>query len=464
MAPPVVIHDTTIVTGDRAGTILYDAALAVDGRRIIALGPSAEVLARHPGASRVNGRGRAVMPGLANTHTHLPRVLARGIYEDLSPSHTPPFTGGLAPLPLPRLTDDEERVMALLGTLEAIRSGTTLVLEEGAGISDYAVGLFDSGLRLLLCERAWDRAGAAIGQGGAFEIDAARAETSLARIADLHKRWNGKGDGRVQVGLAAWAPELCSPEMLMRLRGLQGELDVIATIHLNQIWGEVAAVREQRGMLPTEYLASVGFLSHRLVAAHCRCMTPQEEWMLGSAGVAVAVNSAIAARRGLAARVHELEQAGCLIALGTDNMAEDMVEVVRTALFMERVRRQDGRQPTPEQALVWATRNGYRALGITDGGWLAEGNLADLIVIDLRKPHLTPALRVVSDFVHQGQASDVEAVMVDGRFIMRDGRVQTLDERAIVAEAERIARAAWGRLFKERPELPRPPGLDLRPS
>ena len=123
-----------------------------------------------------------------------------------------------------------------------------------------------------------------------------------------------------------------------------------------------------------------------------------------------------------------------------------------------------GPPPPPDHALGWATRNGYRALGINDGGWLAEGNLADLIVIDLRKPHLTPALRVVSDFVHQGQASDVEAVMVDGRFIMRDGRVQTLDERAIVAEAERIARAAWGRLFKERPELPRPPGLDLRPS
>ena len=193
-------------------------------------------------------------------------------------------------------------------------------------------------------------------------------------------------------------------------------------------------------------------------------MTPDEERILGAAGAAVAVNSAIAARRGLAARVHELEQAGCLIALGTDNMAEDMVEVVRTALFMERVRRHDGRQPTPEQALGWGTRNGYRALGITDGGWLAEGNLADLIVIDLRKPHLTPALRVVSDFVHQGQAGDVEAVMVDGRFIMRDGRVLTLDERAIVAEAERIARAAWGRLFKERPDLPRPGGFDLRPA
>ena len=131
---------------------------------------------------------------------------------------------------------------------------------------------------------------------------------------------------------------------------------------------------------------------------------------------------------------------------------------------MERIRRQDGRHPTPEQALRWATRNGYRALGITDGGWLAPGNLADLIMIDLRKPHLAPALRVVSDFVHQGQASDVEAVMVDGRFIMRDGRVLTLDERAIVAEAERIARTGWARLFAERPELPRPSGFDLRPA
>jgi cytosine/adenosine deaminase-related metal-dependent hydrolase len=142
-------------------------------------------------------------------------------------------------------------------------------------------------------------------------------------------------------------------------------------------------------------------------------------------------------------------------------MAEDMIEVMRTALFMERVRRQDGRRPTPEEVLVWASRNGYRALGIPDGGWLAPGNRADIILIDLRKPHLTPALRVVSCFVHQGLPSDVEAVMVDGRWIMREGRVLTMDEAAIVADGERIARAAWRRLFERRPDLSRPPGLDL---
>ena len=437
-----IIHDATIVTVDDAGSIHDDAALVVAAGRIAAIGPSGELLARYPDAERIDGRGRAVFPGFANTHTHLPRVLARGIYEDLSPPHTPPFTGGLSPVPLPRLTADEERVMALLGALEAIRSGTTLLLEEGDTLAGYAGALVDTGLRLVLCARAWDRAHASVGQPGPFERDDALAEAGIDRIRALHTSWHGAA-GRVSVGLAGWAPDMCSPELLRRLRKLQTELNVVASVHLSQMWGEVAAVREQRGVLPTEYLAGEGFLSDRLVAAHCRCMTAEEERALGAAGTAVAVNSAIAARRGLAARVEELERAGCLITLGTDNMAEDMVEVMRTALFMERVRRQDGRQPTPAQALRWATRNGYRALGISDGGWLAPGNRADLIVVDLRRPHLTPAVRVVSTFVHQGQAGDVEAVMVNGRWIMRAGRVLTLDERAIVDEADRIARSAW---------------------
>ena len=461
MAQPILIHDATIVTADGAGSIHYDAALLVQDHHIAAIGPSAELLARYPGAERVDGRGRGVFPGFANTHTHLARVLARGIYEDLSPPHRPPFTGGLAPLPLPSLTEDQERVMVQLGALEAIRSGTTLVLEEGTRLDAYAGALLDTGLRLVLCERAWDRANASIGQLGPFTADAALAEAGLARIAALHAHWDGRNDGRMRVGLAAWASDLCSPELLARLGKLRSELDVLATIHLNQVWGEVAAVQKQRGVLPTEYVARAGFLSDRLVAAHCRCMTAEEERVLGASRAAVAVNSAIAARRGLAARIDELERAGCLITLGTDNMAEDMVEVIRTALFMERVRRADGQHPTPEQALVWATRNGYRALGVADGGWLAPGNRADLVMVDLTKPHLVPALRVVSCFVHQGQAGDVEAVMVDGRWIMRDGRVLTMDEGAIVAEADRIARTAWRELFARRPDLPRPPGFDL---
>src|SRR5439155_17019355 len=115
-----------------------------------------------------------------------------------------------------------------------------------------------------------------------------------------------------------------------------------------------------------------------------------------------AFNAAIAARRGLSPRIESLERERCTITMGSNNMAEDMVEVMRTGLFMERVRRADGRQPAPEQALRWATRNGYRGFGMADGGWLAPGNKADLVVVDAQRAHLVPMLRAVSNFVHNG--------------------------------------------------------------
>ena len=104
-----LIHHTTIVTADDACTVHDDAAIVIEAERIAAIGPTDELLARYPAAERIDGRGKAVMPGFANVHTHLGMTLARGVYEDLSPSHTPPFTGGLAPLPLPQLSVEEHR-------------------------------------------------------------------------------------------------------------------------------------------------------------------------------------------------------------------------------------------------------------------------------------------------------------------------------------------------------------------
>src|SRR5207247_871059 len=121
-----------------------------------------------------------------------------------------------------------------------------------------------------------------------------------ARIREFHVRCDGRGEGRVSDGGAAWAPDLCSPELLGRVRKLQDELDALATLHLGQIWGEVAAIREQRGVTPVEYVARCGLLSPRLIAAHCRCMTAEEEATLGASGAAVAINPAIAARRAIA--------------------------------------------------------------------------------------------------------------------------------------------------------------------
>ena len=454
-----VIHDATIVTVDDVDAVHHGAAIAIAGDRIAAIGPSREILANYPGAETIDGRARMVMPGFANVHTHLTMTLARGVFEDLSPPHRPPFTGGLSPIPLPRLTPEEQRTMARLGALEALRSGTTLALEDGVNVGDYAEALAATGMRFMLGVRAFDRIGTEIGDPAPYQLDRALGQRHLRAIEDTFRRCNGKADGRLGVAVSAWAPDMCSPELLRELRELQRKLGAHATIHLNQIWGEVAAVRAHRNRLPTEYLAELGFLNERLICAHCRCMEPHEEKLLGAARVTVSFNSAIAARRGLSPRIAELEAHGCNIAMGSDNMAEDMVEVMRTGLFMERVRRADGRQPTPEQALRWATRNGYRALGIADSGWLAPGNKADLIVVDLERAHLVPVLRAVSDFVHNGQARDIGSVMVDGKWLMRDGKVLTIDEPALLAEAQQVARAAWSRQFRARLDLKPPAGF-----
>jgi cytosine/adenosine deaminase-related metal-dependent hydrolase len=454
-----VIHNAAIVTVDDNDAVHYDAAIAIDGNRIAAIGPTAELLVRYPNAERIDGTNKMVMPGFANVHTHLTLTLARGVFEDLSPPHKPPFSGGLSPIPLPKLAPDEQRTMARLGALEALRSGTTLVLEDGADTGDYAAALAETGMRFLLGVRAHDRTGTEIGDPAPYQLDRALGQRHLKRIEDTFHEWNGQADGRLRVAVSAWAPDMCSPELLRDLRSLQEKLDTWATIHLNQIWGEVAAIQAHRNMLPTEYLAELGFLNERLICAHCRCMDPREQEILGRSGATVSFNSAIAARRGLSPRIADLEAAGCTIAMGSDNMAEDMVEVMRTGLFMERVRREDGRQPTPEQALRWATRNGYRALGIPDGGWLAPGNRADLILVDLQRAHLVPVLRVVSDFVHNGQARDVESVMVDGRWLMREGKVIALDERALLAEAQYVAKVAWARQFRSNLGLKPPAGF-----
>src|SRR6185436_14417594 len=110
-----LIHDTVVVTADDSDTVHYGAAIAIEGAKIAAIGPSAELLARYPGGDRIDGRSKMVMPGFANTHTHLTMTLARGVFEDLSPPHKPPFSGGLSPIPLPDMNPDERRAMAALG-------------------------------------------------------------------------------------------------------------------------------------------------------------------------------------------------------------------------------------------------------------------------------------------------------------------------------------------------------------
>ncbi len=455
----IIIHDTVLVTGIPEHPVQRNAAIAIDGPTIAAIGASDEILARYSDAELVDGRGLAVMPGLANCHNHLARVLARGIFEDQPAPNTPPYTRA-EKLPFPTLTPSERRSMVRLGALEAIRGGTTLLMDIAGGIEDYALVLAGTGLRLVLGEQGADRArGVRVGEAVAFERDPERGRSAVRAMTALIEHWDGGEGGRIKVATAVQAPDMASPEFLADVRALQDRLGCLATIHLNQYWGEVDAVKMARGMPPSLYLADAGFLGDHLIAAHCRCMTNDEQAALGAAGATVCFTPVASARGGSMADISGLEQAGCEIVLGTDEFTEDMFEAMRTALLLERARRGDGESVMPHQVFRWATANGYSALGFPDGGALREGGLADLIMMDISGAHHAPGLRLGASVVHTGQAGDVRSVMVDGNWIMRDGQVLTLDEKTVIAEAEDVARVAWGRTLAENPSIPPPDGL-----
>jgi cytosine/adenosine deaminase-related metal-dependent hydrolase len=450
-----VIKNATIVTGDNGRTILYDSAIAIDGDTIVGIGPTPEVVVAHPGAEQIEAAGKAVFPGLVNCHTHLLASNDRGILEDWGFPTTLKFPTSARSL----LSQEERQLMATLGVLEAIRSGTTTLLEVQADVADYAEHLEKTGLRFVLADSVNDIDGSA-GPSGSSSAQGARGERGLQRCADLIEGWHGKGDGRISCFVAPHAPETVSPDLLRRSREMAESYDVGYTIHLSQSPNEIESVMRARGVPPTQYLFANEFLGPRLVLAHCRYVNSAEIALLGQAGCGVSNNAAIAARRGAAAPVKELLAAGCGMGMGTDNMSEDMVEVMRAGLFLERVRRNDQMDPQPEDVLEWASRGGAQILGLgQETGSLEIGKKADLFVINMMRPHLVPTLRIVSGFVHNGQPSDVQSVMVDGRWLMQDGKVLTIDEDDIVRRAERTGHDVWQRLLKKYPNVPFPMSL-----
>jgi 5-methylthioadenosine/S-adenosylhomocysteine deaminase len=444
------IRNTTIVTADAGRTVHHNATLVVEDDRILGIDPTNRA-AESAGTLVIDGRGKAVFPGLSNCHTHLHLTHSRGIQEDFDFPSTLRFPSTVGAF----LSQEELAVFGALGALEAIRSGTTALIEIGFDLPAYAAHIVTSGLRLVIAQSCSDVvAGAAATQA---MVSPARGDASLQRVTDVIERWHGAEGGRITCSVAAHAPEACSPGLLRAARTLAESRGTRYTIHLCQSRWEIEQVVRQRGVRPTEYLFQNDFLGPGLIAAHCRFMTPSEIALLGRSGAFVSHNAAMAARRGSAPPIQALAAAGCTIAMGSDNMAEDMVEVMRTGLFTERVARQDGQSPQPEDLLEWAARNGARALGHGQiAGSLEAGKKADLFVVDARRPNLVPAVRIVSAFVHNGQAADVEAVMVDGRWLMRDGKVLTLDEPDIVARAEAIGQRVWRQLVEKHPDVPFP--------
>lgn len=460
----VVFSHTTVVNAD---AVQNDVALAVEGDKIVAMGPTDQVLKTNPNAEVYDGRGKALLPGLINCHAHLAATLARGFNEDFGF----PNSARLAIQPASLLQGEEATLMVTVGALEAIRTGTTTIVENSGGISRHAAALAKTGLRCVFAESIRDSENVAGPMSPAGLAKSERPTFSrklrdegMQRINDLFTRWHGANQGRVSVFPAAALAETSSPELLQAVRAFAEKHDLGYTIHLSQSRAEVDFMVRHYGVRPPAFLDRHGFLGPRLFAAHCRYVDAGDIALLGRSRTIISHQAGMAANRGVIPPIPALRAAGCPIANGTDNNTNDLFEVMRIALLTERIRRDDafpGVQPQPEDILADATQGGARAVG--QGrilGALEVGKKADLLVVDTRRAHLVPAGRFLSAWIHNGQPSDIESMMVDGQFIMRSGKVLTMDETSIIAEADTVGRRIWGQVQAAGPitvpRLPRP--------
>lgn len=446
---PLVFANTSVFTG---GVMRHGVALAVVGQRIAAIDASEAVLAAFPDAEIYDGRGKALLPGLVNCHAHMAATIARGFNED----YGFPNSSNLSVWPRQLISAEEKALMVAIAALEAIKTGTTAIVENTSGIAPYADTLAASGLRCMFAESVRDAEnvpgpmspeGLAASKPPVFS-DQLREE-GMQRIADLHSRWHGAEDGRITVFPAAALAEMSSPALLRDVRTFAETHGLGYTIHLSQTHAELEFMQRYHGMSPPAFLAQHGFLGPHLFAAHCRYVSEADIKLLGESRTIVSHQAGMAANRGVAPPITELRAAGCPIANGTDNNTNDMFGVLRTALLTERIRRGDmderpGLYPQPEDILEEATLGGARAFRQEDTfGTLDVGKKADLLVLDTQKAHLVPAGRVISAWIHNGQPSDIESSMIDGRFVMREGRVTTMDEAALIAEADKVGKRVW---------------------
>jgi 5-methylthioadenosine/S-adenosylhomocysteine deaminase len=459
----IVFSNTTVVNAD---TVQNNVALAVAGDRIAAIGPTDQILTSYPNADVYDGRGKALFPGLVNCHAHLTATLERGFNEDFGF----PNSAQLKVRPASLLQGDEQALMVTVGALEAIRTGTTTFVENAGGIGRYAGALSKAGLRWVFAESIRDSENVpgplspeGLAKGETPRFSQKLREEGMQRITDLFTAWHGRNQGRISVFPAAALTETSSPELLAAVRAFAEKRDLGYTIHLNQSIAEYQFMEKFHGMRPAAYLDKHGFLGPRLFAAHARYVDAGEIALLGKSRTIISHQANMAANRGVIPPIPALREAGCPIALGTDNNTNDVFEVMRIALLTERIRRTDpfpGVRPQPEDILADATEGGSRAVNMQKTiGSLEVGKKADLFVLDTLKPYLVPAGRLVSAVIHGGHPSDIESVMVDGEFIMRNNKVLTLDEQAILKEADAVGKRIWNQVGPVNiPRLPRPRG------
>ena len=412
-------------------TIAENQEILIDGAQITAIQPSTgEEAATAPPAHQsarkiVDGRGMLAMPGLINTHAHAPMVIFRGLAEDVSIETW--FNEYMWPLES-NLTPEDVYWGMKLALVEMIEGGVTTVADHYFFMDQAAEAVTEAGTRAAL---GW----AVFGDRGYEALDA---------TAEFAARWQGRADGRITTWMAPHAPYTCDDDFLRTAVKHARQLGIGIHIHAAEEMGQTQASLEKRGLTPIQVLAETGILELPTIIAHGCGILPTDVDILGQArqvGVTHSPKTYLKLGMGLTP-IAALRAAGVPVGLGTDGaVSNNTLDILESLRLMAMLQKHETRNPEVmpiPQALDIAFNGSAQVVNLASQiGKLAPGYLADIVLVDMSGAHHQPLHSRTASLVYNTHASDIQTVIVNGRVLMQDRQLLTLDKAEIIAQVQR---------------------------
>lgn len=430
----VIIENGTILTMDEQNNVIEDGILCVKGDSIFYIGPAGAK--SFEATKRINAKGGLVLPGLINGHTHAAMSLFRGLADDL------PLMEWLNNYIFPaesKMDSDFVYKGTLLACAEMILSGTTTFCDMYLFEDEVAKAAKEAGMRCVVGEVLYDFPSPNYGN----------VENGLAYTEYLIQKW--RGDPLVSIAVEPHSLFTCGPDLLKRADKISREYRVPLVIHVAETQNEVEQITKTYGKLPVEHLRALGLLGPRLTADHCVHLQDREIAYMAEYNVKCVHNpeSNMKLASGISP-VPKMLLMGLTVGLGTDGCASnnnlDMFGEMDMAAKLHKVQSMDTTVMDAQTVLRMATIEGARALGLEDiTGSLEIGKKADIIVVDINRPHLTPMYDPVSHLVYAANGNDVIHVLINGSFAMEERELLTLslDEVMLGAKEKAIQVRDW---------------------
>ncbi|RMG56798.1 MAG: amidohydrolase [Bacteroidetes bacterium] len=428
----LAIEGATILTMDPSRALYAPGTLLIKDGAILALGPQDSLAGQYVATRRLQAEGQLVLPGLINTHCHAAMVLFRGLADDLALQDWLQFY--IWPAEAEFIDSLSVRVGTQLAMAEMIRGGITTFNDMYFYMDEVARAAKAAGMRAVIAEGLLD-----------FPVPGSpNPEQGLARTRRLLEGY--QNDPLITVAVGPHAPYSCSSGLLQQADSLARRWEAPLHIHLSETRTELADIaRPYGGLSPPAYLDSLGLLGPRTIGAHGVWLSPADIELLAARQVGISHNpeSNMKLASGVAPLV-ALRQAGVKLGLGTDGAASnnnlDLWQEMNTAAKLQKVHLEDPAAMEAYAILLMATRGGAQLLGLDQQvGSLEVGKRADLQIVDLQGPHAHPIYNLYSQVVYALRAGDVRTVIIDGRLVMEDRQLLTLDEASIFRQVDSLA-------------------------